>query len=302
MAARYARVGCMLHRVMSRWHFLVLPILAMVLLGTARGEASRGESRVSVEIAHAVRAPYEAVLDRDAAELCADFTPPVSAGLVARAPQGSTCESAASALFASTTNQHALLAALLAKLAVTNIAARGDRATAELEDTKVRKKGRNSVRVTLEVESIALEKSEGRWMISSPARLGSIDSCSIHNIPPSRCTANARVLVFGILTTSAPLEPPLPPIPGVVKRAGGEQLANFKTGRTVYAQSGCAACHRLGDYGNAGPGPNLTHIGSTLSTPQLEHALIDPRAPMPSFSHLPVAKFKALVEFLSLLR
>ena len=62
------------------------------------------------------------------------------------------------------------------------------------------------------------------------------------------------------------------------------------------------ACHRIGDYGNARPGPNLTHVGSTLSTPQLEHAIIDPRAPMPSFSHLPTAKFKAVVEFLSLLR
>ena len=151
-------------------------------------------------------------------------------------------------------------------------------------------------------EPVALEESDGRWLIASPARLGSIDSCAIHNIRPSRCTANARVLMFGIILTSAPPEPSLPPIPVAVKRAGGEQLVDFKSGRTVYAQSGCAACHRLGDVGNAGPGPNLTHIGSTLSTPQLEYAIIDPRAPMPSFSHLPAAKFKAVVEFLSLLR
>jgi hypothetical protein len=31
-------------------------------------------------------------------------------------------------------------------------------------------------------------------------------------------------------------------------------------------------------------------------------AAVEPRAPMPSFSHLPAAKFKALVEFLVLLR
>jgi menaquinol-cytochrome c reductase cytochrome b/c subunit len=91
-------------------------------------------------------------------------------------------------------------------------------------------------------------------------------------------------------------------VPVAVGRAGGKELSDFEAGRTVYAQSGCAACHRLGDVGNAGPGPNLTHIGSTLSTPQLERAIIDPRAPMPSFSHLPAAKFKAVVEFLSLLR
>jgi mono/diheme cytochrome c family protein len=67
-------------------------------------------------------------------------------------------------------------------------------------------------------------------------------------------------------------------------------------------QSGCAACHRLRDFGNTGPGSNLTHVGSTLSTPQLERTLVDPRASMPSFSDLPAAKFKAVVEFLSLLR
>jgi menaquinol-cytochrome c reductase cytochrome b/c subunit len=97
-------------------------------------------------------------------------------------------------------------------------------------------------------------------------------------------------------------EPPLPEVPAAVRRAGGKELSDFEAGRTVYAQSGCAACHRLGDFGNAGPGPNLTHIGSTLSTPQLERALVDPHAPMPSFSHLPAAKFKSVVEFLSLLR
>jgi hypothetical protein len=272
------------------------------LLWTARGESSRGESHVSAEITRAVRAPYEAVLNRNAAALCADFTPTVSADLVARAPEGSTCESAASALFASTTNQYALLAALLAKLTVTNIVARGDRTTATLDDTRVREKGRNRVRVTIESEPVALEESEGRWLISSPARLGSIDSCAIHNIRPSRCTANARVLVFGIITTSISSGPSLPPIPATVKRVGGEQLVDFKAGRTVYAQSGCAACHRIGDYGNAGPGPNLTHVASRLPRQAIARTLVNPTAPMPSFKGLPAKKFKAVVEFLSLLR
>ena len=293
----------MLHQVMSRWHLLALPIIAVMLLGTTtRGGSSRGQSPTSAEITHAVKAPYEAVLNRNAAELCGDFTPTVSADLVARAPKGPTCESAANELFASTANEHALLAALLAKLTVTNVVSRRDRATAELEDTKVREKGRNMVWVALDVESVALVESGGRWLISSPARLGSIDSCVIHNIRPSRCTANARSLVFGIITTSTSSGPSLLPIPTSIERAGGKQLVDFKAGRTVYAQTGCAACHRIGDLGNAGPGPNLTHIGSTLSTPQLERALVDPRAPMPSFSRLPVAKFRAVVEFLALLR
>jgi len=90
--------------------------------------------------------------------------------------------------------------------------------------------------------------------------------------------------------------------PPAVRRAGGHELAEFKLGRAVMAESGCLACHRIGSEGNPGPGPALTHIGSVLSRRAIEHALIDPSAPMPSFKHLPAAKFKALVEFLSELR
>ncbi|MFI4992086.1 MAG: c-type cytochrome [Solirubrobacterales bacterium] len=90
--------------------------------------------------------------------------------------------------------------------------------------------------------------------------------------------------------------------PPAVVHAGGRQLAEFEQGRMVTAQSGCLACHRIGQTGNHGPGPNLTHIGSKLSGHSIEHALIDPTAPMPSFKNLPPAKFKAVVEFLSELR
>jgi hypothetical protein len=283
---------------MSRWHLLALPILLTLVFTTSA--ASGPNTRLA--IAHAVRAPYEAVLDRDAAELCADFTPAVSAGLVAGARQGSTCESAASEVFASTTNEHALLAALLANLTVTNIVSHGNNASATLEITKIREKRHRKVRVTIESEPVALVESEGRWLISSPARLGSIDSCAIHNIPPSRCTADARVLLFGILTTSTHSGPSLPSIPTAVKRAGGRELSDFEAGRTVYTQTGCAACHRIGDYGNAGPGPNLTHIGSTLASTEIKRALLHPSAPMPSFKNLPAKKLSAVVEFLSLLR
>ena len=96
--------------------------------------------------------------------------------------------------------------------------------------------------------------------------------------------------------------PPLPPIPAAVKRAGAKKVSEFEQGGRVFVQSGCEACHRLGEDGNSGPGPALTQIGAALSKQQLEHALVDPREPMPSFRRLPAAKFKALVEFLSLLR
>lgn len=102
-------------------------------------------------------------------------------------------------------------------------------------------------------------------------------------------------------STSKPATLTIPPPPSVM-RAGGRQLAEFKQGRAVTVESGCLACHRIGSEGNTGPGPALTHIGSKLSPHEIEHALIDPSAPMPSFKHLPRAKFKAVVEFLSDLR
>jgi quinol---cytochrome c reductase cytochrome c subunit, bacillus type len=87
-----------------------------------------------------------------------------------------------------------------------------------------------------------------------------------------------------------------------VTRAGAKQLAEFELGRTVIQQSGCLACHRLGVNGNLGVGADLTHIGSTLSSQEIEHAILHATPPMPSFDDLPPAKLAALVDFLSQLR
>jgi menaquinol-cytochrome c reductase cytochrome b/c subunit len=70
----------------------------------------------------------------------------------------------------------------------------------------------------------------------------------------------------------------------------------------VVDQSGCLACHRIGDQGPAAPGPALTYVGSLLRARNIEHVLIDAEPPMPSFRGLPRTKFNALVRFLTLLR
>lgn len=90
--------------------------------------------------------------------------------------------------------------------------------------------------------------------------------------------------------------------PPSVARAGGAKLSQFDLGRSVTAQSGCLACHRIGEAGNAGPGPDLTQVGSRLPAAGIERSITNPTAPMPSFRNLPKAKLKALVTFLSLLR
>jgi menaquinol-cytochrome c reductase cytochrome b/c subunit len=90
--------------------------------------------------------------------------------------------------------------------------------------------------------------------------------------------------------------------PPRIVRAGGATLAEFNAGKDVVAQSGCLACHKLGENGNDGPGPNLTHIGSRIPLQGIARALVDPTTPMPSFRNLPPKKFNAAVAFLNQLK
>jgi ubiquinol-cytochrome c reductase cytochrome b subunit/menaquinol-cytochrome c reductase cytochrome b/c subunit len=92
------------------------------------------------------------------------------------------------------------------------------------------------------------------------------------------------------------------PTPASVNQAGGTELAEFEAGRKVVAQSGCLACHKIGENGNAGPGPDLTHIAARLKSQAIARTLVNPTKPMPSFKNLPPQKFKAVVAFLSLLK
>lgn len=80
------------------------------------------------------------------------------------------------------------------------------------------------------------------------------------------------------------------------------QKATFNAGKLVVGQSGCLACHVLGDNGNNGPGPPLTHIGSKLRPQGIAQTLRNPTAPMPSFRGLAQQdpqKFQNLVNFLA---
>jgi ubiquinol-cytochrome c reductase cytochrome b subunit/menaquinol-cytochrome c reductase cytochrome b/c subunit len=90
--------------------------------------------------------------------------------------------------------------------------------------------------------------------------------------------------------------------PARVVKAGGTTLAQYEAGRLVVAQTGCLACHKIGENGNAGPGPDLTHIANRLPAQGIARTLVNPTAPMPSFKNLPPQKFTAIVNFLSQLK
>ena len=76
----------------------------------------------------------------------------------------------------------------------------------------------------------------------------------------------------------------------------------YEAGKLVVAQSGCLACHKIGENGNDGPGPELTDIGSKLLPGAIQRTLENPTAPMPSYRELDPAKKRDLVAFLAQLK
>ncbi|MDW5593276.1 c-type cytochrome [Conexibacter stalactiti] len=85
----------------------------------------------------------------------------------------------------------------------------------------------------------------------------------------------------------------------------GAALTEWNQGRLVVAQSGCLACHAIGENGNHGPGPRLTHVARDLPAAAIAQTLRNPTAPMPSFQGLAESqpeKFNAMVAFLGSLK
>ncbi|HVP02930.1 MAG TPA: c-type cytochrome [Solirubrobacteraceae bacterium] len=94
-------------------------------------------------------------------------------------------------------------------------------------------------------------------------------------------------------------------VPKNVQAQGAAAVATFKAGQQVVSQSGCGACHRFGEAGNAGPGPELTKIGARLPAAAIQRTLLNPTAPMPSFAGLQRTspqQFNEMVTYLSSLR
>jgi len=108
-------------------------------------------------------------------------------------------------------------------------------------------------------------------------------------------------LTYSGASTGSPNQVTLPPPPGLTPA----QKATFTAGEIVVGESGCLGCHVIGDNGNNGPGPPLTHIGSIRAAGAIASTLKNPTAPMPSFASMAQnspKKFEDLVTFLSSLR
>jgi len=103
-------------------------------------------------------------------------------------------------------------------------------------------------------------------------------------------------LTYSGAHTGSPNNPPTLSPPATLT---AQQAQTFKAGEDVVGESGCLACHVIGEAGNNGPGPDLTHIAATVPTAQIASTLRNPTPPMPSFKDLPPQKFNDLVQFLS---
>jgi menaquinol-cytochrome c reductase cytochrome b/c subunit len=75
--------------------------------------------------------------------------------------------------------------------------------------------------------------------------------------------------------------------------------ATYEAGKDVAAQSGCLACHKIGENGNNGPGPELTEIGRRLPREAIARSLEVGPGVMPAYSNLPPQKFNQLTDFLA---
>jgi len=125
----------------------------------------------------------------------------------------------------------------------------------------------------------------------------------IERRPVALAAAVATIAAMAFLTysganTGSPNSVDMKPPPGLT----AQELATFNAGKEVVGQSGCLACHVIGENGNNGPGPPLTHIGSKLPPGAIASTLRNPTAPMPSFKSLAQQdpqKFNNLVGFLS---
>jgi menaquinol-cytochrome c reductase cytochrome b/c subunit len=107
-------------------------------------------------------------------------------------------------------------------------------------------------------------------------------------------------LTFLGASAGSPTEIEVEPPPQIAANPAARE--EFEFGAQVAAQSGCLACHKFGENGNDGPGPELTEIGAKIPAEAISRSLVAAPGIMPAYGDLPPRKFDALVEFLASLR
>jgi menaquinol-cytochrome c reductase cytochrome b/c subunit len=76
----------------------------------------------------------------------------------------------------------------------------------------------------------------------------------------------------------------------------------YQAGKLVVAQSGCLACHKIGDNGNGALAPDLTHVGARIPRNAILRSLKAGPSIMPSFQNLGQKKLNQVADFLASLK
>jgi hypothetical protein len=267
------------------------PAVAIVLCAGGIGVSmalTPGEAAIRRELSDAARAPFLALARNDARALCAAFTPS-AARYLARRERGADCTARVHALLgASELSHEERWRTMTHAIRLKDVQLYRDSATATMTGAKVVKM------------QLGFRKAHGTWRIATDPLLAVANIC-MRAGPQTSCPPSSRQVLFGFVGLALGDSPLVSP-PAAVRRAGGRELREFRTGARVAADAGCLACHRIGAEGNPRPGPALTHVGAHLSRSQIERVLRHPSEPMPSFKNLPKSKFRALARFLALLR
>lgn len=78
-----------------------------------------------------------------------------------------------------------------------------------------------------------------------------------------------------------------------------EVAPRYEAGKEVVASAGCLACHKIGENGNEGPGPELTHIGAAIPRAAILRSVEIGPGIMPSYRDMSQKKKDELADFLA---
>jgi menaquinol-cytochrome c reductase cytochrome b/c subunit len=78
-----------------------------------------------------------------------------------------------------------------------------------------------------------------------------------------------------------------------------EVSKEYEQGKLIVAQSGCLACHKIGENGNDGPGPELTHIAERIPRAAIIRSLNVGPGIMPAYDGLSEEKLNQAADFLA---
>jgi menaquinol-cytochrome c reductase cytochrome b/c subunit len=110
--------------------------------------------------------------------------------------------------------------------------------------------------------------------------------------PLAMITLTLTVLAMGYLTYAGAVAGSPTEIDMVV-------APQYEAGKEIAANAGCLACHKIGENGNNGPGPELTHIGARIPRAAIIRSVEIGPGIMPSYRDLPEKKKEELANFLS---